>query len=95
MSFGDRLVELCEQAGLTTYALAKKTGMSRQNIGRLVRGDVRPTWDTVQKLAQVLGVECTAFAERQELPDVELRQPGRPKKAPAAAEAKGKGKRKR
>jgi transcriptional regulator with XRE-family HTH domain len=60
-SFARRLRELREVAGLTQTQLALKAGMHRQGIAKLETGVREPTWDTVQKLARALGVDCTAF----------------------------------
>lgn len=59
--FGERLKELREAAGLTVYALAKKSTISKQALGKLEKGESEPTWSTVQKLAAALGTTVLAF----------------------------------
>ena len=48
---------------LTQIQLAQAAGMHRQGIAKLEGGERSPTWDTVQKLAAALGVDCTAFQD--------------------------------
>ncbi len=85
MTFADRLRGLREKAGLTTYALAKKCGLTKQALYRLEQGSNEPTWQTVQLLAAALGVDCTAFVDPAvQPPDAEpAKLRGRPKKAAA------------
>lgn len=59
--FGERLKELREAAGLTVYALAKKSKISKQALAKLEKGESEPTWSTVQKLSRALGVPVGAF----------------------------------
>jgi transcriptional regulator with XRE-family HTH domain len=82
--FGIRLKELREQAGLTQPQLAEKAGMSKGGVADLEQGINQPSWATVQKLADALGVDCRAF---QQPPSAET-QPqgrGRPRKPDAEA----------
>jgi transcriptional regulator with XRE-family HTH domain len=60
-TFGARLKQLREQAGLSQQELATKAGLHRFGVAKLERGEREPTWDTVQKLTQALGVKCAAF----------------------------------
>jgi transcriptional regulator with XRE-family HTH domain len=89
MSFGARLRELRERAGLSQGGLAEAAGMSQAGISDLEqeRGGRKPTWETVQKLATALGVSCEAFNEPAK--DQESRGPGRPRKGEGEP-AKGK-----
>jgi len=61
--FSDRLRTLRAEAGLSQYALAKRTGLSKETLSKLEMGHREPAWGTVQMLAAALGVECTAFAD--------------------------------
>ncbi len=80
--FAGRLRELRETADMTTYALAKKCGLTKQALYRLEQGSSEPTWQTVQLLARALGVDCTAFIDPTlRPPEAELSRPrGRPRK---------------
>jgi transcriptional regulator with XRE-family HTH domain len=101
--FAARLKELREAAGLTQKELADRAKVSQRAVSHWEQGLREPGWAAVLTLAEVLGVDCTAFtqapAERPE------QGPGRPRKAaaegegePAAEEpsepAKGKGRKK-
>ena len=83
MTFARRLTELREAAGLSQYEVAKRAGLTRQTLSRLEMGESVPTWPTVQLLASVLGVDCTAFIDPSlQPPAIEPARPrGRPKKA--------------
>lgn len=63
ISFGRRLKELREQAGLTQEQLARKADLSTSFLSKLEQKDHDPSWTTVQALAKALGVDCTAFAD--------------------------------
>lgn len=92
VNFAGRLRELREGAGLTTYALAKKCGLTKQALYRLEQGGNEPTWQTVQLLAVALGVSCEAFTDPTLQPPAETEPPrprGRPRKSTDAAAAGG------
>lgn len=61
--FARRLRDLRGAAGLTAYRLAQKAELSRQFLSSLEAGDKEPSWATVQKLADALGVEVERFRE--------------------------------
>lgn len=62
-AFGRRLKALREAAGLTQAALAEMAQMQSSVLARLERGEREPTWPTVLKLADALGVTPDAFTE--------------------------------
>jgi transcriptional regulator with XRE-family HTH domain len=72
ITFAVRLRRLRETAGLTTYALAKKCGLTKQTLYRLELGDNEPTWQTVQLLA----VDCNAFVDPNVRPKWNRRDQG-------------------
>jgi DNA-binding XRE family transcriptional regulator len=99
-SFAGKLQGLREAAGLSQYALAKRSGLSKQALSQLELGQREPSWATVQSIAGALGVSCMEFidpdiygrAQRGEVP----RPRGRPAKAAGLgprklARRKGKG----
>jgi transcriptional regulator with XRE-family HTH domain len=47
--------------GLTAYALSKAGGVPQQTLSNLLRGERRPTWETVCRLAEALGVTPNDF----------------------------------
>jgi transcriptional regulator with XRE-family HTH domain len=78
--FADRLRSLREAAGLSQYALAQRSGLSKQAVSQLEMGQSEPTWQTVQLLAAVLDVQCTAFLDPSIRPPAA--QPARPRGRP-------------
>jgi transcriptional regulator with XRE-family HTH domain len=85
--FGARLRGLRERAGLSRKELARRAGMQSQaGIRNLEQGVRAPGWETVLRLSQALGVNCTAFTEVPTHRPVPRR--GRPPKAPGKDKAK-------
>jgi DNA-binding XRE family transcriptional regulator len=83
-TFGARLKQLREEAGLTQQQLADLAEMNRFSVAKLEQDLYSPSWPTVQALAKALGTTCTAFEGTVE-PDPEskpARPLGRPKKTP-------------
>lgn len=60
-TFGERLKELREAAGLTQAALAERAGMNQFGVAKLEQGVREPAWATVQAICAALGVKCSAF----------------------------------
>jgi transcriptional regulator with XRE-family HTH domain len=60
-AFAARLRALIAESGLSAYALARKSGVSKQSLSRLLSGDSKPSWETVCRLAEALGVSTDAF----------------------------------
>jgi transcriptional regulator with XRE-family HTH domain len=86
LAFAERLKGLREAAGLSQYALAKRSGLTKQALSRLELGEREPTWVTVQLLAAALGVDCREFVDPGLKPPAPEppRPPGRPRKGQAA-----------
>jgi len=61
--FADRLRSLREKAGISQYRLAKRSGVSKHMVSRLELGTRQPSWETVQRLANALGVDCRSFVD--------------------------------
>jgi transcriptional regulator with XRE-family HTH domain len=82
-AFADRLRSLREAAGLSQYALAKRSGLSKQAVSSLELGNREPAWVTVQLLAAALEVVCREFVDPTlRLPDYEPARPkGRPRES--------------
>jgi transcriptional regulator with XRE-family HTH domain len=80
-AFARRLQAARRAAGLSMFALGKLSGLTRQALSRLERGEREPTWHTVQLLAGALGVSCEAFLDPAVRPPREETKPrGRPRK---------------
>jgi transcriptional regulator with XRE-family HTH domain len=60
-SFGERLRDLREKAGLTRSEFAIKVGLELKAIWSLEGGKTRPSWDTVCRLADALEVSAEMF----------------------------------
>ena len=61
-----RLQELREGAGMSKYALARESGLSREYIGRLERGRANPSIPVTAQLSHGLGMTLTEFVEQVE-----------------------------
>jgi len=62
-SFAQKLKTAREKAGLSQYALAKLSGLSKQALSNLELGNREPSWETVQRLVGALGVSCEVFSD--------------------------------
>lgn len=60
------LKRLRESRFLTQRELAGKAGVGVSTIVRIERGQQRPTFKTVKRLASALGVEPSELVEREE-----------------------------
>jgi transcriptional regulator with XRE-family HTH domain len=60
---GARLKELRKSKGLSQDALAEQVGIDAKHLSRLEVGGSYPSLDTLERLAQVLGVELKEFFE--------------------------------
>jgi transcriptional regulator with XRE-family HTH domain len=90
MTFGDRLRELREGKGLSRQALATASGVTFATIHGYEIGRRAPSFSNVVKLAAALGVECTAFADCDDVTGEESAAPP-PKKPKGKPRGKGKG----
>ena len=59
-TFARILSDLMRDRGMEPTALADAAGLTRQAVHKLLNGSA-PTWDTVQRLADALGVSTEAF----------------------------------
>ena len=63
----DRLTEAAETKGdRSSYAIAKRTGLSQDTIGRLRKGHAEPTVGSLMILAQTYGVPVEELVEIQD-----------------------------
>jgi transcriptional regulator with XRE-family HTH domain len=87
MQFGEKLKELRESTGLTQASLATQSGLSLGVVRDYEQGKSEPGFQSLFRLAKVLGVECSAFADCVEegtVPEPPQAK-GRPRKASAVA----------
>jgi len=53
----DQVIRAIEESGITRYELAKRTGVSESALSRLVRGERSISVETLERLAEELGLE--------------------------------------
>jgi transcriptional regulator with XRE-family HTH domain len=83
VTFGERLKQLREAAGLTQPALAERAGMNRFGVAKLEQGQREPAWGTILALCKALGVPLSAFEGAEAIPAEAPRgKRGRKKKTP-------------
>jgi transcriptional regulator with XRE-family HTH domain len=63
MTFGERLKQLRDAAGLSQPALAEKAGVKVWSIRNWEHGRREPDWRALLDLAAALGVQAEAFAD--------------------------------
>jgi transcriptional regulator with XRE-family HTH domain len=84
VTFAARLQEAIDGVGLTPYALAKRARLSKQAVSHLLAGGGQPNWETVQRLAAALGLDCRAFADPGIVAEVADAPPAKGRGRPAA-----------
>ncbi len=68
-TFGKQIKVLRAERGLTQAQLAERSGISEEWVRRIERGDGSPSLDTIEVLAQSLGVAVAAlFGGHPDLP---------------------------
>jgi transcriptional regulator with XRE-family HTH domain len=67
MTFGEKLQELRENAGLSHAELAKRSGIPVGTIRSFEQGLRQPLWDVVLKLCDALDVTSEAFGDCDEI----------------------------
>lgn len=70
MGYTDKLQKLCALRGLDQSSLAKKVGLSRSSISRILNGAQEPKLGLAYDLARVLGVSLDYLVDDN--PEVEL-----------------------
>lgn len=53
-----RIKEVCKETGVSINDLAERVGMSRVSISNMIAGRQSPPVDTLEKIADALGVEA-------------------------------------
>ena len=59
-----RIKEICKERGITLNALAEKIGISQPSISGLATGKQKPSFDTLEKLADAIGCPVTELFEQ-------------------------------
>jgi transcriptional regulator with XRE-family HTH domain len=92
MTFGKKLQELRERAGLSQSQLAAASGVPVWTIRGYEQGRREPLWLAFLKLADALGIDCRPFAEFAECANGEVDRPGaRTRRAATATPRKPRG----
>jgi transcriptional regulator with XRE-family HTH domain len=69
MTFGEKLRQLREAAGLSEAKLAERSGVSFGAIHNYALGLRKPGFAAVVKIARALGTTCEAFAACEDVLD--------------------------
>ena len=65
-TFGQKMLHIREEQGLTRYALAKLCGLTQEGLARLEKEDRDPNWHTVQVVAVALSRSRSGLGSRCE-----------------------------
>ena len=57
LKFSDQIRQAVIQSGMTRYAIWKATGIDQANLCRFVNGEAGMTFGSLDKLADLLGLE--------------------------------------
>jgi transcriptional regulator with XRE-family HTH domain len=80
--FGERMKARREELGLSLYAMAKRTGLSAQGLGKIEQAVHEPSWSTVQLVVELLGLSFDDVRNSAlKLRDYTPLPTGRPRKA--------------
>jgi len=88
MTFAEKMRELRDAKGLSEQKLADASGLPAGTIHGYGLGRRKPSFAAVVRIAKALGVDCTAFAECEDIAREEEPEAADDKPAPK----KGKGK---
>jgi transcriptional regulator with XRE-family HTH domain len=80
MRFAERLRELRDAAGLSEAKLADASAVSFSAIHQYGLSLRKPSFEAVVKLARALGVDCTAFADCEDIAPPPKPEPKKGKK---------------
>jgi transcriptional regulator with XRE-family HTH domain len=69
MTFGEKLQELREKAGLSQAQLAQRSGIPAGTVRAFEQGLRQPLWDVVLKLCDALDVTSDVFGDCDEIAD--------------------------
>lgn len=65
-----RLKEILSKKGMTLKDLANLSGISQSNLSNYLKGNISPTLDTLNKIANTLDIELVELFKEEE--DIEL-----------------------
>lgn len=61
----DAMRKAIETSGQTRYRIAKETGIAASQLSRLVNGEIVLSVESVERLAEYLGLEIVARSKRR------------------------------
>ncbi len=59
-----RIKEILKEQGITNISLADQVGITRPNMSNIVNGKTKPSLDTLERIAVILGVPFTDLFEQ-------------------------------
>jgi len=65
-ALGRAIRGLREERGLRQHDVAKKANVNMTHFSRLEHGHINPSWGTVRRVAEALGVRVSELAARAE-----------------------------
>ena len=64
MRFGELVMQLLDERGMTQIELARRSGLSRPHINRIIKGGIEyPSIENAFSIADALGVDVNVFRE--------------------------------
>ena len=64
MRFGELVMQLLEERGMTQIELARRSGLSRPHINRIIKGGIEyPSIENAFAIADALNVDVNVFRE--------------------------------
>lgn len=63
MSVALRILDILDERGLSQQDLANKLGVKRQQVNKILKGQENLTFETIDKLERVLGIELVQVVE--------------------------------
>lgn len=61
-----RIKEICKEQGITLNTLAERVGVTQPSISGLATGKIKPSFSTLEKLAEALNVDIGELFIRKE-----------------------------
>lgn len=73
MEVGSRVIKWRESKGLSTYKLAKLSGVSQTYLREIEQGSKQPTVEIVDKICTALGITLSEFFAEEEGSQIDTR----------------------
>ena len=70
VGFGHHLKQLMTMRGFSQSALARRSGVERTMINRMISGKTKPRHEQIDWMAQALGVDASELHRHTDPPDV-------------------------